>query len=135
MGELGDKRLLRGRRPCCTGRGLERASPALTHHGEGPDAGLHRALVLLLQPRALQQPRGRLQQLHHDRLVCLREAIPAAARPALRPGQPPARGPEPTEKGHGQRDGTAPAATACSVQLGKAPSAAGLILPEGHGGP
>ena len=46
----------------------------LTHHGEGPDAGLHGALVLLLQPRTLEQPHGGLQQLYHDRLVRLQEA-------------------------------------------------------------
>lgn len=56
----------------------------LTHHGEGPDAGLHGALVLLLQPRTLEQPCGGLQQLHHDCLVCLQEAT----RLLLQPGPP-----------------------------------------------
>lgn len=45
----------------------------LTHHGEGADTGLHGAFVLLLQPRTLEQPRGGLQQLHHNCLVCLQE--------------------------------------------------------------
>lgn len=45
----------------------------LTHHGEGADTGLHGAFVLLLQPWTLQQPRGGLQQLHHNCLVCLQE--------------------------------------------------------------
>lgn len=53
---------------------LASAPGTLTHHGEGPDAGLHGALVLLLQPRTLEQPCGGLQQLHHDCLVGLQEA-------------------------------------------------------------
>ena len=85
--------------------GASQRPGTLTHHGEGPDAGLHRALVLLLQPRTLEQPRSGLQQLHHDRLVCLREATVAAAWPALHPGQP-AQGPEPAEKGMGGAAGS-----------------------------
>lgn len=85
MGELRDKvftlragipreeREGEGRRE--KGRGGAGQCPStLTHHGEGPDAGLHGTLVLLLQPRTLKQPCGGLQQLHHDRLVCLQEA-------------------------------------------------------------
>lgn len=48
----------------------------LTHHGEGADTGLHRTLVLLLQPRTLEQPCGGLQQLYHNCLVCLQETEP-----------------------------------------------------------
>lgn len=80
----------------------------LTHHGEGPDAGLHGALVLLLQPRTLEQPHGGLQQLHHDRLVRLQEATCLL----LQPGHPPPwaalhPGARLTESGCGQRDRTA----------------------------
>lgn len=65
---------------------MDLASPqgTLTHHGEGPDAGLHGALVLLLQPRTLEQPCGGLQQLHHNGLVCLQEAT----QPLLQPAHP-----------------------------------------------
>lgn len=60
---------------------LASAPGALTHHGEGPDTGLHGALVLLLQPRTLEQPCGGLQQLHHDCLVCLQEATRLLLQP------------------------------------------------------
>lgn len=63
---------------------LASAPGTLTHHGEGPDAGLHGALVLLLQPRTLEQPCAGLQQLHHNGLVCLQEAT----RLLLQPGPP-----------------------------------------------
>lgn len=52
----------------------------LTNHGQRADAGLHRALVLLLQPRTLQQPHGGLEKLHHDGLVGLEEAGVSANR-------------------------------------------------------
>lgn len=45
----------------------------LTDHGQCTDAGLHRALVLLLQPGALQQPHGGLEKLHHNGLVGLKK--------------------------------------------------------------
>lgn len=59
MGELRDNMLIvRACVPVAKGREgwLELASGpgTLTHHGEGPDAGLHGALVLLLQPRTLE---------------------------------------------------------------------------------
>lgn len=53
----------------------------LTDHGQRADAGLHRALVLLLQPRALQQPHGGLEKLHHDGLVGLQETGASAHTP------------------------------------------------------
>lgn len=61
----------------------------LTDHGQRADAGFHRAAVLLLQPRTLQQPRGGLEKLHHDGLVGLKEraggfvSAPAVSRPRL----------------------------------------------------
>lgn len=78
MGKLRNKVfVLRAGGPAVKGRegwlALTSAPGTLTHHGEGPDAGLHGALVLLLQPRTLKQPCGRLQQLHHDRLMCLQK--------------------------------------------------------------
>lgn len=52
--------------------------------------------MLLLQPRALEQPRGGLQQLHHDRLVRLQEAT----RLLLQPGPPSTLGrPRPRDQG------------------------------------
>lgn len=42
-----------------------------TCHGEGLDAGLHLNPVLLLQPRAVQEPDGGLQQLGGDGVVRL----------------------------------------------------------------
>lgn len=75
---------------------LASAPGTLTHHGEGPDAGLHGALVLLLQPRTIEQPRGGLQQLHHDGLVCLQEATHLL----LQPGPPSTLGgPRPSDQG------------------------------------
>lgn len=82
MTTLGDVRAMGLVSPAgCTGKG-----PAwlLTHHGEGADTGLHGALMLLLQPRTLEQPRGGLQQLNHNCLVCLQGTGPrgSSASPA-----------------------------------------------------
>ena len=101
MGELRNNVfvLRAGIHPVKGGEGwLELASApgTLTHHGEGPDAGLHGALVLLLQPRTIEQPRGGLQQLHHDGLVCLQEATHLL----LQPGPPSTLGgPRPSDQG------------------------------------
>lgn len=61
----------------------------LTDHGQRADAAFHRALVLLLQPGALQQPHGGLEKLHHDGLVGLKEragryvSVQGASRPCF----------------------------------------------------
>lgn len=101
MGELRENMLIVWHASLGEGKGgrLELASGpgTLTHHGEGPDAGLHGALVQLLQPRTLEQACGGLQQLHHDRLVCLQEATHVR----LQPGPPSTTGrPGPGNRAH-----------------------------------
>lgn len=96
--------------------GASQRPGTLTHHGEGPDAGLRRALVLLLQPRTLEQPRSGLQQLHHDRLVCLQK------EQLLQRGPPSTLGSRPRDQSPLRRawaEGQAPTATMCSVPAGK----------------
>ena len=86
--------------------GAARHPGTLTHHGEGPDAGLHGALVLLLQPRTLEQPHGGLQQLHHDRLVRLQEAVCLLLQPGHPlPGRPCTPGPGSPSLGVGRGTG------------------------------